>query len=78
MKNTVYLLSLCEKVIAKEAKYLVHFHFKGVYLGHKIENIILESEKELYRSCEYFLLFEVFKTHDKTIYGKILKFRVID
>lgn len=78
MKKPVYLISLCEKIIAKESKYLVYFHFKGVYLGQKIESIILESKIELEIRQEYYVLFEAQYVKERTLFGRLLKFRSID
>ena len=76
--KTVYLISLCEKIIAKESKILVYFHFKGVYLGQKIDLITLEAKEKFSVAQEYFLLFEAQKVEKNTLYGKVLKSKLID
>lgn len=74
----VYLLSTCEKVTCKKVKYLVSFHFKGVYLGQKISHVELMSDTRLEKGSDYFLFIEVVAIKQEKLLGKLIRYKLID
>lgn len=76
--RSVYLLSTCEKVTYKKAKFLVSFHFKGVYLGHKIRLVELLSDTKLEKGSDYFLFIELLSINQGKLLGRIIRYKSID
>ena len=67
MIKQVYVISLCVNIKNKSSI----FHFKGVYCGHSIQSIVLNSTN-FEKFHEYLMLVKVLKVEDKTLHGEVI------
>lgn len=73
MKSVVALTYLNRVVYAKK-EYIHYFHFKGVYLGHKVNTLRSSSRNDLFHVGSVYLLYlEVEDIKNNELYVKIIK-----
>lgn len=80
MKNLI-IVSKCVRVSpfsSEENAY--YFHFKGVFAGDLLKEVILRGRKDfaIRRGEEYLIYVQLLKLEGSTLRGKILKIRPLD
>lgn len=74
----LYLFSICEKVTEKDYKYLALFHFKGVYKGKRVREILAISHEKLIVNTHYLLQMECIEIKDTTLIGEVIRIKMIN